>query len=421
MANRFIYHNSYASTLSVALSAGGTSATVVSAGALATPAATEQMRLTLVDPNDPSSYEIVDVTTVASLVLTITRSIEGPAASAWPIGTIVSARLTAEMIDAMAAGFDNEGDAKGANAVNLQPSRASSSQVASGLEAVNIGKNTIADGQTSVVIGSGGAGTGRDTVAIGTGMQCISRGQIAINGPSFDVARTADYSALIGSWKYAPTKYARNVGGYEFIQPHDWRYTGSASATQTFANTTQEMVIFSDPVNLGSTPSWIAATGYSHGDVIFPTTPNGKCYLCYEWATDYYGSGTSGATEPTWPTTAGDTVSDNGLTWICVDLNDYEMVMPDYFRFIPTEVGFIAEKVTDTTQPYISFGINGNMTKWLASTQTSDLTADLTMERLTPTNNEGSKQLGADLVTAGTGEYTGRFYWKGLVFEIDTA
>lgn len=56
--------------------------------------------------------------------------------------------------------------------------------------------------------------------------------------------------------------------------------------------------------------AWAAATAYDEDDIREPTVRNGYLYR----ATD---SGTSDAGEPTWPTTIGDTVVDNGVTWEC--------------------------------------------------------------------------------------------------------
>lgn len=55
---------------------------------------------------------------------------------------------------------------------------------------------------------------------------------------------------------------------------------------------------------------WEAATSYSLGDLIEPTTPNGLVYKCTT-------AGTSHATtEPTWPTSGiGSTVADNTVVW----------------------------------------------------------------------------------------------------------
>lgn len=59
------------------------------------------------------------------------------------------------------------------------------------------------------------------------------------------------------------------------------------------------------------TPSyniWQASTSYSQGDIVIPSTRNGRRYR----ATN---AGTSGSSEPSWPTSAGGTVVDNDITW----------------------------------------------------------------------------------------------------------
>lgn len=72
------------------------------------------------------------------------------------------------------------------------------------------------------------------------------------------------------------------------------------------------------PLSAASSPSpvptrWAATTNYALGDYVKPTTNNG---FIYKVTTD---GGSSGATEPTWPTTVGDTVVDDGITWTCCE------------------------------------------------------------------------------------------------------
>jgi hypothetical protein len=57
-----------------------------------------------------------------------------------------------------------------------------------------------------------------------------------------------------------------------------------------------------------TTPPWVALTAYLVGGRVTPVTPN---------ATSWYATtnGTSGAMEPTWPTTDPWTVVDGGVTW----------------------------------------------------------------------------------------------------------
>lgn len=56
---------------------------------------------------------------------------------------------------------------------------------------------------------------------------------------------------------------------------------------------------------------WGASTDYAVGDYVTPTTPNGYVYECTADA------GSSAASEPTFPTTIGSTVVDDGITWTC--------------------------------------------------------------------------------------------------------
>ena len=63
--------------------------------------------------------------------------------------------------------------------------------------------------------------------------------------------------------------------------------------------------------------TWVLSTAYTAGTVAAktghvrrPTTPNGYQYRCTT-------SGTSAASEPTWPTVAGTTVADGTAVWTC--------------------------------------------------------------------------------------------------------
>ena len=65
-------------------------------------------------------------------------------------------------------------------------------------------------------------------------------------------------------------------------------------------------------VPIVSGPDWAASTAYTANDYVQPTTPNNNfTYQCTS-------AGTSDSSEPTWPTTAGGTVVDNGATWTAV-------------------------------------------------------------------------------------------------------
>lgn len=61
---------------------------------------------------------------------------------------------------------------------------------------------------------------------------------------------------------------------------------------------------------LDTDSEWSAAAVKTVGDFVQPVTVNGYRYECT-------ASGTTGATEPNWPTTVAGTVVDNGVTWTC--------------------------------------------------------------------------------------------------------
>lgn len=56
---------------------------------------------------------------------------------------------------------------------------------------------------------------------------------------------------------------------------------------------------------------WAATNPQSLGDIVIPTTANGYSYRCIT-------PGTTGSTQPTWPTTQQATVTDGTVTWRCV-------------------------------------------------------------------------------------------------------
>jgi len=60
--------------------------------------------------------------------------------------------------------------------------------------------------------------------------------------------------------------------------------------------------------------AWAGTTAYALGVFVEPTTPNGFVYKAT-------AAGTSDGSEPTWPTTEGDTVVDGTVTWTAYAIN----------------------------------------------------------------------------------------------------
>ena len=69
--------------------------------------------------------------------------------------------------------------------------------------------------------------------------------------------------------------------------------------------------LWSDVDTWRAVSAWAATYNYVVNAFVKPTVENG---YVYEATTD---AGSSGGSEPTWPTTIGGTVVDSGITWTC--------------------------------------------------------------------------------------------------------
>jgi len=72
-----------------------------------------------------------------------------------------------------------------------------------------------------------------------------------------------------------------------------------------------------------------ATTAYGAGAYVVPTAANGHVYKCTT-------AGTTGSTEPTWPTTHGATVADGSVVWAEVGFNKLSgvlMAMDNYYKY----------------------------------------------------------------------------------------
>ena len=74
--------------------------------------------------------------------------------------------------------------------------------------------------------------------------------------------------------------------------------------------------------------AWAASAAIASGAKRRPTTTNNRIYQAG-------GAGTTGGTEPTWPTTIGATVTDNGITWTCLAFED----TPNEVKLATTQAG----------------------------------------------------------------------------------
>ncbi|WP_299195765.1 hypothetical protein [uncultured Amphritea sp.] len=108
-------------------------------------------------------------------------------------------------------------------------------------------------------------------------------------------------------------------------------YFGSLSASTQLQTTVNPGVddITITPVDI--LPEWVASTAAALDDSIEPTAGNNRRYVATT-------AGTTGATEPTWPTAIGSAVADGSVIWTCVS----ETHEPTEFKVASTNAGLDA-------------------------------------------------------------------------------
>ncbi|KKN00325.1 hypothetical protein LCGC14_1138980 [marine sediment metagenome] len=115
------------------------------------------------------------------------------------------------------------------------------------------------------------------------------------------------------------TSYGDEDGLIDTYKPKETYHVSSgasrASTVQGLLGLSRMVPRFEDDGNLhidilvsGDADTWTASTAYIVGDTVIPTTPNDNVYKCTT-------AGTSDSSEPTFPTTEGQTVNDNTVVW----------------------------------------------------------------------------------------------------------
>lgn len=416
------FSNNLSTTLSAGCTDVATSIEVESAAGVVAGSLNE-MRLTI---TDGTNIEVVTCTSLSGTTLTVVRGQEGTSGRAWSAGATVENRLTAETAERFLQTLPDGSTDTSGTGITIQKDRTSDDQVASGAEAIAIGPNSKASATAAIAIGDDSEATGIGSVAL-SGAKVPYRRSLGFDQfLSYAPTRSdrPDCISLGQSNKSHPFAGSFSSPAVPFVGEHEYWYLGGADESETRVQNASEVVYYSIPFQAGD-QTWQASTSYEHGQSVRPTTPNGYVYTAYIWPNDVKTTDTSGGTEPTWPTTAGNSVFDGDIEWICVDPTDIGFLMPDYARFTPTSVGVLVKTYGTSgsvTQPSFSFGISGDLDKWLAATQSTKLTGNLSNQFWEPTNTEGAKEFGASLTTAGMNvDISAIFVVKGIVMEVLSA
>lgn len=203
-----------------------------------------------------------------------------------------------------------------------------------------------------------GRSSGSDVLEVGRGMD----GTAAIEWPAGTTVSARVTAGMLESFAQGSfdgylripkgtVPLSRDISGNQFvIQRYD--HAGGPA----FANTGLETFWLSPRVNLGVVQAWVPGEDYSEGAVVAPTVPNGFQYvLMVDNYRLYAPSIRSEATEPVWPTVAGDSVGDGQSrtgSWVAANLTDGLLIeAPEASTILLSEVGFICAGVNGVTAP----------------------------------------------------------------------
>lgn len=296
--------------------------------------------MTITDPAGVQSPEVVHATAIPGAgQRTVLRGQDGTTAQTWGAGAIVSARVTAGMLDSFAQVDDG--------ALSLS---------ASGIR----GRNWL-------------------------GVNAVQTGGF----PVLQLVR----SDLGGSSDYADGNVSREVVG------------GTLH------------------LNLGTVATWTSGANYGGHSVVVPPVPDSRQY-CYEPSAPSAASNTT--TTPSFtpdgscPALQG---ADEVGKWVSINPAALEhgiSAVPGNKVLVVTEVGFVCTSHGGGSAPVVSIGADSSPTRFASGVALSQITAARHVHRI-PVSFGGAAceyKLTFSLVTPSSGDFRGRFYWKGFFLEM---
>lgn len=271
-------------------------------------------------------------------------------------------------------GPDQTGNARGANAFDLQAERSQVTQVASGDGAIAVGVNNTASGLGAIAVGSGNTATGITSVAFGA-----------------DNIASAELALAFGSACEVTADRAVGIGYGALIDAADGLAFGANCEVHAASSTA-----------LGRNAIARIANTVAVGGVHILRL--GSTAMASSWFH------TLSAVEVV--------LSSAELDLKSVD--DYIITLPAGCHFFLSECGLLLTALTAlTTQPTIRFGVSGSLAASLAAFLCTDLSVVGARERFLPDNRAaGVTSLSFGVTSAAVATVLkGRAYWKGVLVE----
>lgn len=329
--------------------------------------------LTLTHDSMPGEYEIVLLSYRAATFFEVFRAQEGTSAKAWPVGTRVSANVTAGMLESF-----------------LQD-----------------------DGSTARIGGE------NQSVLFGTAVGAGEMRPAGTNSFVFRARSLVDWAVQFGAYPV--------LQPFPALRPKVRDYSGNHYRIWQDLALAHESAGGFWPADIGVPRAWSGTyNNLKQGAVITPSAPNGYQY----WADvviEVSGDSVVFSEEPA--LIPGEIFSDVDADTGALKANLVPQVMPvaqsTSFRhpLMVTEVGFMGRASMDVTQmPVVSIGTEADPTRFANAVSLDSLVAsgDLSVHRI-PIAAGGAlvEDIKVTVTQAGVGgPIPGRFYWRG-VFMVD--
>ena len=215
---------------------------------------------------------------------------------------------------------------------------------------------------------------------------------------------------------------AVQTGGFPILQLARSNLGGSSDDAD--GNLSREVVGGTLHLNLGTVATWTSGTEYDKHAVVVPPVPDSYQY-CFEPSAQGVTSNTT--TTPSF--SSSDPCPALGMggaaevgKWVPInpaELNQVMYPVPGNRVLVVTEVGFVCASHGGGSAPVVSIGADLSPTRFASGVALSQITAAGHVHRI-PVSVGGAmceEKLTFSLVTPSSGDFRGRFYWKGFFLE----